>query len=133
MRKLEQISDIITKYFDTTIASVQSPTRVANVRNARHLICYFAKTDLRLTFLEIAEWMGGRDHTTAMNSCRQVRNSLNTQTYLYDDFNNLREEVYKIAYKGHMSLVIKSDPNVDVKGIVSEIRQTYPHVTFLIA
>ena len=133
MSKLEQISDIITKYFGTTIKTVKSRNRVSNVVKARHLICYFANHDLRLSYTEIGEYLEGRDHTTIINSCTAVKDSIRIENYLFEDYNHLKEDVYKIAYKENLTLVMQPDPGVDVKSIVRQIQKQYPQVTFLIA
>ena len=47
------------------------------VSNVRHLIAYVLKFKYHLTYKHIGHLLGGRDHTTIINSVRQVNEITN--------------------------------------------------------
>lgn len=73
------IDSIVHHVSDTTgvsVAQLKGPRRLARYVFARHLAIWIAKRKTRLTLKEIANFFGGRDHTTAVHAIRQIDDAL---------------------------------------------------------
>lgn len=70
--RIEQIIRVVAKYFNYSASDLKSARRIVPLCRARHIAVYLCKELTLRSFPEIARHVGGRDHTTAMHSCRKV-------------------------------------------------------------
>jgi chromosomal replication initiation ATPase DnaA len=74
--KIEQPWQIICRLvcaeMQIPMSELKGPTRVAKFMHARHIACWLLRRHANLSFPVIGRRLGGRDHTTIMNSCRRV-------------------------------------------------------------
>ncbi len=80
--------DIIKKicfYYSIKPTQIKGPRRDASLVRARQIAMYLLKKELGLTFVEIGNILGGRDHTTIMYGVDKVEKSVETRTYIYED------------------------------------------------
>lgn len=68
------LRNIICTLCGVTWEQLTSKSRKKEIVSARHLYSSYARTHLKLTFKEIGKNIGGRDHTTIINSLNCVRN-----------------------------------------------------------
>lgn len=68
------LRNIICTVCGVTWEQVLSKRREKSIATARHLYSSYARTHLKLTFTEIGKNLGGKDHTTILNSLKVVRN-----------------------------------------------------------
>lgn len=68
----EQVEQVVCEVCAVPISLVYTKTRKKEVVTARHLISYYAKICCGMTLVAIGERIGGKDHTTVINSIRVV-------------------------------------------------------------
>ncbi len=68
----DDIINVVCKYFDVKPTLLRGPKRDASLVRARHVTMYLLKKELGLTFAEIGNLLGGRDHTTVMHGVEKL-------------------------------------------------------------
>jgi len=79
--RAEKIIMKISNYFGISIERVKSKSRKREIMTPRHWCMWFLKQNTSLTLKEIGVIMGGRDHTTALNSIDVIRTQLKWQRH----------------------------------------------------
>lgn len=70
--RVEDILKAVASHYDISRADIISQRRTANVVLPRHMVAYLARMLTPRSLPEIGRRMGGRDHTTTLNSVRRV-------------------------------------------------------------
>lgn len=71
-RPLHEIIAIVAKATGITVADIYGRSRYREVSLPRHLAAYFCRTVGEASFPYIGHKLGGRDHTTIINSVRVI-------------------------------------------------------------
>jgi len=66
----------VCAFYDIKPLQIKSAKRSAYLVKARQICMYLLKNDLRLTFTEIGNLLGGRDHTTIMHGVEKIEKKL---------------------------------------------------------
>lgn len=74
--RAEKIIMKISNHFKVSIDKVKSKSRKHEIMTPRHWCMWFLKQKTSLTLKEIGDIMGGRDHTTVINSIQIIREQL---------------------------------------------------------
>lgn len=69
---------------------IKSPRRDASLVKARHMAMYLLRSELGLSFVEIGNLLGGRDHTTIMHGVGKVEGMLDDKSFS-DEVSKLME------------------------------------------
>jgi chromosomal replication initiator protein len=81
--KPDQIIDTICEFYNIKPTQLKGKKRDAYLVRPRHVCMYLLKEEGKLTFVEIGNMLGGRDHTTIMHAVEKIEgllaNSENTQ------------------------------------------------------
>ena len=72
----ERIKKMVAKEFECTVADINSVHRLRRLVIPRHAAMYLASKLTRLSLPQIGRATGGRDHTTALHSIREMPNKL---------------------------------------------------------
>ena len=73
------IKKCIAKHFNIKVEDLYNRSRKAEVLIPRQLAMYFIREKTKIGLKEIADSFVGFDHTTVMNSVKQVQNAIDTQ------------------------------------------------------
>jgi len=73
------IKECIAKHFNIKVEDLYNRSRKAEVLIPRQLAMYFIREKTKIGLKEIAYSFVGFDHTTVMNSVKQVQNAIDTQ------------------------------------------------------
>lgn len=73
---IEQIGEIVLHVTGVSYKQVIAPSRSRNIVQSRHLIAYFARNVCGTSWRLIGEYIGGRDHTTAMHGHKSISDLL---------------------------------------------------------
>lgn len=76
--KAKDVIRVVTDYYGLTKQQLLGKTRTKNVSNARHIAMYLCRKHLDLTYDEIGEQFGGKDHSTVISSCQKIENLVKT-------------------------------------------------------
>src|SRR5579862_7651763 len=69
---IQNISDLVTKYFNVRLSDLQSKKRHKSIAFPRQVCMYLARRHTRYSLEEIGGYFGGRDHTTVLHAVRTV-------------------------------------------------------------
>jgi chromosomal replication initiation ATPase DnaA len=99
IKRPDSIIKSVCFYLDVPVGRLISKNRKRNLTEARHIIADLLYSDrhLNMSLKAIGQMLGGRDHTTTLNSIRYVENQCSynphfTQKYI---------DVHKMVY-GHL-------------------------------
>ena len=72
-----------SEFLEVTVEHLKSKDRKHSIVRARHMIMSMLRTK-NYSFKEISEYLGGRDHTTALHAIKSVKNQCETdESYMY--------------------------------------------------
>lgn len=90
---VENIKQLVAKYFDVPIEKLHSKTRLRDVVMARQLSMYLAKNYTNSSLKVIGDSFGGRDHSTVIHSLKTVQDMMDTDALFKDKVNKLVKKV----------------------------------------
>jgi chromosomal replication initiator protein len=90
---VENIKQLVAKYFDVPLEKLQSKTRMREVVVARQLSMYLAKNYTNSSLKVIGDSFGGRDHSTVIHSLKTVQDMMDTDLLFKDKVNTLVKKV----------------------------------------
>lgn len=84
----DDVINAVCSYFDIKPTQIKGGKRTASLVRARHICMYLLKERLGLTYSDIGNILGGRDHTTVMHGVDKVKEissnpNLETEEILY--------------------------------------------------
>ncbi len=82
------------RFFNLTVEELISPKRHKQIAEPRQVAMYLMRTELELSFPQIARQVGRSDHTTAIHSVKKVERSLLNNHYLRRSVYELKEKLY---------------------------------------
>lgn len=85
----EDIIESTCRYYNIKSTQLKGPKRDASLVRARQVTMYLLKKELGLTFVEIGNVLGGRDHTTIMHGVEKVENMLENLPALSEDIQGI--------------------------------------------
>ncbi|MFH1832801.1 MAG: chromosomal replication initiator protein DnaA [Candidatus Levyibacteriota bacterium] len=68
----DDIIKTVCSYYDLKSTLVKGPKRDASLVRARQIAMYLLKKETRMTYVEIGNFLGGRDHTTVMHGVEKI-------------------------------------------------------------
>lgn len=90
--KPDQIIETICEFYDIKTTQLKGKKRDAFLVRPRHVCMYLLKEEGGLTYMEIGNVLGGRDHTTVMHAVTKIEKML-------ADSENTQEEIGSIKQK----------------------------------
>lgn len=86
---IENIQKTVADYYKIKVAEMYSKKRTRNVARPRQVAMALAKELTHLSFPEIGDAFGGRDHTTVMHACRKIEELKSTEPGITRDISVL--------------------------------------------
>lgn len=86
---IENIQKTVADYYKIKVAEMYSKKRSRNVARPRQVAMALAKELTHLSFPEIGDAFGGRDHTTVMYACRKIEELKISESGITRDINVL--------------------------------------------
>jgi chromosomal replication initiator protein len=81
----EDVIKNVCSYYRIKPTQLRGPKRDAALVRARQVTMYLLKSELRLTYVEIGNILGGRDHTTIMHGVDKVSSMISQKTPVASD------------------------------------------------
>lgn len=75
----------VCEYYGIKITQLKGPKREASLVKARQVCMFLLKKELNMTFMEIGNLLGGRDHTTIMYGVEKIEDSVENKTKASED------------------------------------------------
>lgn len=85
----EDIIEIVCNNFKITDKQVKSESRKKHVLMARQLIMYLLKEAMDMTYEEIGDLFGGKEHSTVLHSCKKIKELMDTDPRVRKEVNQL--------------------------------------------
>jgi chromosomal replication initiator protein len=86
---IENIQKTVADYYQLRLADLTSKRRTRSLARPRQLAMALAKELTEHSLPEIGDRFGGRDHTTVLHACRKVRELMNADGKLREDWEKL--------------------------------------------
>ncbi|MBK8546408.1 MAG: chromosomal replication initiator protein DnaA [Saprospiraceae bacterium] len=90
---VENIKQLVAKYFELPIEKLHGKTRLREVVIARQLSMYLAKTYTNSSLKVIGDSFGGRDHSTVLYSLKAVQDMMDTDLLFKDTVTALEKKL----------------------------------------
>ena len=87
---IKDITKVVADFFNIDENHIYEKTRRKEVVKPRQLVMYILREDCNVSFPLIGQKLGGRDHTTVINSCEKIRNELREDPNLLQEINQIR-------------------------------------------
>lgn len=88
----DSIIEAICDYYNIKTTQLKGVRRESRLVGPRHICMFLLKEESGLTFVEIGNLLGGRDHSTVMHGVEKIRKSV-------ENSDNVREEIMFIKRK----------------------------------
>ena len=85
----DEVIDTVCEYYNIKPTQIKGAKRSAALVKPRHLCMFLLKEEAHLTFVEIGNVLGGRDHTTVMHGVEKVKKMVEKEA-------NAKEEIMYI-------------------------------------
>lgn len=67
-----KIVEVVSSHFNLKVSQIKGPKRKKHIAEARQVLMYVLRQDLGLSFDEIGEALGGRDHSTIIHGVEKI-------------------------------------------------------------
>ena len=94
---VEQIIDIVCRYYNVTWDAITSSSRKSTIAHPRQVAMYLARTETDASLPQIGAQMGPRDHTTILHGSEKIRGLVDTDPQLRRDLLEIKAMLYERA------------------------------------
>jgi chromosomal replication initiator protein len=84
----------VSEFYGIPTKDIISRGRKQEVVKPRQVAMYLMRLECNTSYPSIGDEVGGRDHTTAIHSYKQVENNLRNNELLNDEIESIRERLY---------------------------------------
>lgn len=93
MVTIPNIQRVVAEYYNIRVSDLLSSRRSRSVTRPRQIAMSLAKALTNHSLPEIGESFGGRDHTTVIHACEKVKELMQTNLEIEEDFKKLRRHL----------------------------------------
>lgn len=86
---IDNIQKTVAEYYKVKTADLLSSRRSRSIARPRQMAMALAKELTNRSLPEIGDAFGGRDHTTVLHACRKIKELINANSDLAEDYTNL--------------------------------------------
>jgi len=86
--------ETVANHFQVKISQVKGERRLKKFVTPRQILMYLLRNDLRMNYMEIGRFLGGRDHTTIMYGSEKITNLLPNSEELRVCLSTIRKRLY---------------------------------------
>jgi chromosomal replication initiator protein len=92
---IQQILDLVTKYYGVRLSDLQSKKRNKSIAFPRQVCMFLARKHTRYSLEEVGGYFGGRDHTTVLHAVRTVTSDMEQDKEILRQVNQIDAELQK--------------------------------------
>lgn len=92
----KQILNIVSSFFDISLDSLVGNSRKKELVVPRQIAMYLMREELKSSFPNIGQELGGRDHTTAMHAVLKIQRVIEEDEKIKQDIVLLRQRLYNM-------------------------------------
>ncbi|MCA9393537.1 MAG: chromosomal replication initiator protein DnaA [Candidatus Omnitrophica bacterium] len=90
---VEMIQKTVAQFFAVTTADLQAKRRNKNIVLARQVAMYLSRNLAQMSYPEIGNAFGGKDHTTVLHSCNKIKTVIETDEDLKTSIRKLTTQL----------------------------------------
>lgn len=90
---VESIQQTVADFYQISPTDLKSPRRMKTLAYPRQVAMYLCKKHLRLSFPELGQRFGGKDHTTVLHAYRKIQGLLEIDPNLQNDIAILEKTI----------------------------------------
>jgi len=90
-----QILKSVADFYEITISDLMNRSRKKGVVEPRQIAAFLLRSLINMSYPEIGEKIGKRDHTTAIYSCEKISQEINKNQRLNQKIFLIKESIYK--------------------------------------
>ena len=87
------IKDVCT-FYNIKATQIKGPKREASLVKARQIAMYLLKTELKMTYVEIGNVLGGRDHTTVIHGVEKMEHLVDNKANIIEDIKGITQRLH---------------------------------------
>jgi chromosomal replication initiator protein len=91
---IDTILNIVSDHFHIKKDDIMSKSRKKDIAVPRQIAMYLIREELKLTFPNIGEALGGKDHSTVMHAWNKIKKELVSNYTLEQDITNIKNKIY---------------------------------------
>lgn len=92
---VEDIQRAVCEYFEISLEQLMGRNRSKKFSQPRHLALYLSRELTDLSFPDIAQKFGGKDHTSVIYACRKIRTAADEDPNMQSIINYLTKQIQK--------------------------------------
>lgn len=90
---IENIQQVVAKYFNIKIPDLKSKKRTRTITYPRQIAMYICRELTDASLPKIGEEFGGRDHTTVIHACDKISKNIENDSKLASNIEEMLEEI----------------------------------------
>lgn len=90
----ESVVKLVCSFYNVKPTQLKGPKRDASLVRARQVAMYLLKHELGLTFVEVGNILGGRDHTTVMHGVEKMEGLLANKQKVSEDIQGITKQLH---------------------------------------
>jgi chromosomal replication initiator protein len=90
---VKSVIQAISRYFDTEVVDIIGPRRQKELVYPRQIAMYLLRDIMHLSYPQIGDALGGRDHTTIMHGADKIEKEAKVNQATENDLKNIRQAI----------------------------------------
>jgi len=91
-----RVVDLVARKFNLTVEKLLSRDRTKDVAHPRQIAMYLLREEAKISFPQIGEVLGGRDHSTVMSAIEKIKDQIRSgDGRVQKDIDSLRHQLYQ--------------------------------------
>lgn len=90
----QQLISLVAQLFDYKNKDILGPSRKADLVRARHITMFLLRDEMGLTLQNVAQLMGGRDHTTVIHAVEKMEREFAVNQEIREQIMMVKQEIY---------------------------------------
>lgn len=90
---IKQLINLVANFFEINIEDLTGQSRKKELVVPRQIVMYLMREEMKSSFPNIGQELGGRDHTTAIHACLKIANEIKTNEKIRKDVELIRQKL----------------------------------------
>lgn len=87
----KSIIDAVSKFYSVTNKDLVSKSRKKELVKPRQVVMYLLRAEIEMSFPNIGQELGGRDHSTAMHACKKILKEIKEKERMAQEINSIKQ------------------------------------------
>jgi chromosomal replication initiator protein len=90
----KKIVEVVAEFYNISLADITGKSRKKELVVPRQIAMYIMRDELKASYPNIGQELGGRDHTTAMHACDKINKEFDVNEKIKQDIALLKQKLY---------------------------------------